>query len=335
MVLLKNDGVLPLASRIAVIGPLANNATDLLGNWAGHGRSADVDVFLDGIRREFPSSEVLFAAGCDVEATDHSGFAEALKIASGVDVIIFCMGEKRQWSGENTSRSSIALPQGQEELLSRLKALGKPVVVTLTNGRPLELCRIEPLADALLETWQPGVNGASALAGILSGRINPSGKLAITFPYSTGQIPIYYNRHKSGRRGSQGIYKDITSEPLYGFGHGLSYTSFTYSDISLVGEASLDAPFQVQVSVTNTGNVDGMETVLWFVQDPYCQVITRPERELKYFEKRLVKAGETEIFRFTVDPVRDLGYLDGNGKAFLCPGAFHILAGDQDLQLML
>ena len=337
MVLLKNNGVLPLGepSDIAVIGPLAKNASDLLGNWAGHGRPSDVDVFLDGIRREFPSANVLYAAGCDVEATDHSGFAKALETASRADVIIFCMGEKRGWSGENTSRASIALPQGQEELLSRLKALGKPVVVTLTNGRPLELCRIEPLADAILETWQPGINGASALAGILSGRINPSGKLAITFPYSTGQIPIYYNRHKSGRRGTQGIYKDITSEPLYAFGHGLSYTSFAYSDIRLVGEASLSAPFQVQVSVTNTGAVDGMETVLWYVQDPYCQIITRPERELKYFEKRLVKAGETEVFTFTVDPLRDLGYLDGNGKAILCPGEFHILAGDKDLKLAL
>ena len=337
MVLLKNSGVLPLKepSSIAVIGPLANNASDLLGSWAGHGKPSDVDVFLDGIRREFPSAHVLYAAGCDVEAIDHSGFEEALEKASKADVIIYCMGEKRSWSGENTSRSTIALPQGQEELLSMLKALGKPVVVTLTNGRPVELCRIEPLSDAILETWQPGVNGASALAGILSGRINPSGKLAITFPYSTGQIPIYYNRHKSGRRGTQGIYKDITSEPMYGFGHGLSYTTFAYSDLRLVGEASCDSPFQVQVSVTNTGAIDGMETVLWYVQDPYCQVITRPERELKFFEKRLVKAGKTEVFTFTVDPLRDLGYLDGNGKPFLCHGEFHILTRDKDLKLEL
>lgn len=337
MVLLKNNGVLPLKepSSIAVIGPLADNATDLLGCWAGHGKPSDVDVFIDGIRREFSSSKVLYATGCDVEAMDHSGFAEALKTASRADVIVFCMGEKRRWSGENTSRSTIALPTGQEELLAKLKALGKPVVVTLSNGRPLELCRIEPLADAILEAWQPGVNGASALAGILSGRINPSGKLAITFPYSTGQIPIYYNRHKSGRRGTQGIYKDITSEPLYGFGHGLSYTSFEYSDIRLVGDASLKAPFTVEVSVTNTGTVDGKETVLWFVQDPYCQVITRPERELKYFEKRLVKAGQTEVFKFTVDPVSDLGYLDGNGKTVLSSGEFHVLCGGKDLELDL
>ena len=317
MVLLKNSGVLPLrpGTQIAVVGPLANNAEDLLGNWAGHGRASDVDVFVEGIRREFG--------------------AASLTSAENADVIVCCLGEKRTWSGENTSRSSIALPREQEELLSQMKALGKPVVVTLTNGRPLELCRIEPLADAIVETWQPGVNGASALAGILSGRINPSGKLAITFPYSTGQIPIYYNRHKSGRRGMQGLYKDITSDPLYKFGHGLSYTTFAYSDIRLVGEASLEAPFQLEVTVTNTGKVDGMETVLWYISDPYCPIITRPEKELKFFEKRSIKAGASEIFRFTVDPSRDLGCLDGEGKYFLPTGEIHIHACDKDIMLTL
>lgn len=317
MVLLKNNGVLPLkaSAAIAVVGPLANNAEDLLGNWAGHGRPSDVDVFLEGIKREFGEA--------------------AITSAQEADVIICCLGEKRGWSGENTSRSSIALPREQEELLAQMKALGKPVVVTLSNGRPLELNRIEPLADAIVETWQPGVNGAGALAGILSGRINPSGKLAITFPWSTGQIPIYYDRHKSGRRGTQGVYKDITSDPLYKFGHGLSYTTYQYSDVRLVGDASLDAPFRVEVTVTNTGSMDGMETVLWYVSDPYCPVLTRPEKELKFFEKRLIKAGASEVFTFTVNPSRDLGYMDGDGKYFVTPGEFHIFAGEKDLKLEL
>ena len=331
MVLLKNNGVLPLTApaRIAVIGPLANNAEDLLGNWAAHGRPADVDVYLDGIRREFSESEVRFSLGCDIDAQERSGFAEAATLAAWADVVIYCMGEKRVWSGENTSRSSIALPEGQEALLKLLKEQGKPVVVTLSNGRPLELSRIEPLADAIVETWQPGVNGASALAGILSGRINPSGRLAITFPWSTGQIPIYYNRHKSGRRGTQGVYKDITSDPLYPFGHGLSYTTFSYSEIRSVSENVFE------VTVTNTGSVDGMETVLWFVSDPFCSVVTRPEKELKYFEKRLVKAGMSEVFRFTAVPLRDFGYIDGDGRCFLEPGEFHIIVGDKDYTLKL
>ncbi len=337
MVLLKNNGVLPLSggARIAVVGPLADNPRDLMGNWKGHSQPSEVETFLSGLRREFSGSEIRYARGCDVEAQDTSGFAEALSLASWADVVICSLGEKYNWSGENTSRTSIALPSGQEALLRRLKESGKPLVVTLTNGRPLELPRIDALADAIVETWQPGCNGAGALAGILSGRINPSGKLAITFPYATGQIPIYYDRHKSGRRGTQGIYKDITSEPLYPFGHGLSYTTFSYGEPQLNGTASLTGPFVVEVSVTNTGEVDGQEAVLWYVSDPYSARVTRPVKELKFFEKRLIRAGATEVFRFTVDPARDLGYLDGDGKYFLEPGEYHILVGDKDLKLVL
>ena len=338
MVLLKNNGVLPLrdVSRIAVVGPLAKNAWDLMGSWKGHTEPEDVEVFLDGMVREFAGkAEVRYAEGCKVRAESTEGFAEAVELARWSDVVVLCLGEMLNWSGENQSRSSIALPAGQEALLAALKETGKPVVVTLTNGRPLELNRIEPLSDAILETWQPGVNGACVFAGILSGRINPSGRLAITFPYSTGQVPIYYNRHKSGRRGTQGLYKDITSDPLYPFGHGLSYTSYSYGDLHVVGSASLDAPFTVEVSVTNTGDRDGLESVLWYISDPYCSVVTRPEKELKFFEKKLVKAGETVVYRFEVDPLHDLGYRDGDGRLFVEPGEYHILVGDQDLRLDL
>jgi len=336
MVLLKNNGILPLqkVGKIAVVGPLADNGIDLLGNWKAHGNEADADRLLAGITREFAGkAEVRHAVGCDVDGK--GDFSEAVALARWSDVVILCLGERYSWSGENTSRTSIALPEGQEALLAALKETGKPVVVTLTNGRPLELCRVEPLCDAILETWQPGVNGAGAAAGILSGRINPSGKLAITFPYVTGQIPIYYNRHKSGRRGTQGLYKDTTSDPLYPFGYGLSYTTFSYGDIRVVGNASLKEPFAVEVPVTNTGARDGMESVLWFVSDPFCSVVTRPEKELKCFEKRLIKAGETEVFRFEIDPLEDLGYMDGDGQQFVESGEFHILVGDKDLKLNL
>ena len=335
MVLLKNDGVLPVkdVSRIAVVGPLANNRLDLLGNWKAHGEAADADAFLSGIEREFPSAEVRYEEGCNVRG--EGDFSAAVELARWSDVVVLCLGEMLNWSGENTSRSSIALPAGQERLLEALNAAGKPVVVTLTNGRPLELNRIEPLANAILETWQPGINGAGALAGILSGRINPSGKLAITFPWSTGQIPIYYNRHKSGRRGTQGIYKDITSDPLYPFGHGLSYTTFEYGEPVCVGAPSLGAPFKVEVKVTNTGAADGLETVLWYISDPYCRVVTRPEKELKYFEKKLIKAGASETFVFEVDPARDLGYLDGAGRYFVEAGEYHIFVGNRDIKLQL
>ena len=338
MVLLKNDGILPLKGikKLAVIGPLAKNGSDLRGNWRGHSETDEVEVFFDAIVREFPDVEVRYAEGCEVEGKKADNINDIVELAKWADAVVLCLGEKLNWSGENTSRTSIALPNGQQALLSTVSMAGKPVVVTLTNGRPLELCHIVPFANAIVETWQPGCNGASALAGILSGRINPSGKLAITFPYVTGQIPIYYNRHKSGRRGTQGIYKDgMPTEPLYSFGHGLNYTTFEYGEPVVVGTASLDAPFTVEVSVSNTGDMDGKEAVLWYVSDPYCSVVTRPERELKFFEKKLIKAGATEVFRFEVDPARDLGYLDADGRYFVEPGEYHIIVGDKDLKLNL
>lgn len=338
MVLLKNDGILPLkgVKKLAVIGPLAKNGSDLRGNWRGHSEADEVEVFFDAIVREFPDAEVRYAEGCEVEGKKADNINDIVELAKWADAVVLCLGEKLNWSGENTSRTSIALPNGQQELLSMVSMAGKPVVVTLTNGRPLELCHIVPLAIAIVETWQPGCNGASALAGILSGRINPSGKLAITFPYVTGQIPIYYNRHKSGRRGTQGIYKDgMPTEPLYSFGHGLSYTTFEYGEPVVVGTASLDAPFTVEVEVSNTGGVDGKEAVLWYVSDPYCSVLTRPEKELKFFEKKLIKAGATEVFRFEVDPARDLGYLDADGRYFVEPGEYHIFVGGKDMTFNL
>ena len=338
MVLLKNDGILPLkgVKKLAVIGPLAKNGSDLRGNWRGHSEADEVEVFFDAIVREFPDAEVRYAEGCEVEGKKADNINDIVELAKWADAVVLCLGEKLNWSGENTSRTSIALPNGQQALLSTVSMAGKPVVVTLTNGRPLELCHIVPFAKAIVETWQPGCNGASALAGILSGRINPSGKLAITFPYVTGQIPIYYNRHKSGRRGTQGIYKDgMPTDPLYCFGHGLSYTTFTYGEPAVVGNATLDAPFTVEVSVSNTGSVDGKEAVLWYVSDPYCSVVTRPEKELKFFEKKMIKAGASEVFHFEVDPSRDLGYLDSDGRYFVEPGEYHIFVGDKDLKLNL
>lgn len=339
MVLLKNDGILPLESqkKIAVVGPLARNGEDLLGSWCAYGRAEDVHQLYDGMVEEFSDkATVRFAEGCKTDGTDRSGFASALNLARQSDVVVVCLGEKRGWSGENASRSSISLPEIQEELVKEMKKAGKPVVVVLVNGRPLELSRIEPLADAILEIWQPGVNGARPMAGILSGRINPSGKLCITFPYSDGQIPIYYNRHKRARGGDQGLYQDITSEPLYWFGHGLSYTSFEYGEAKASASAvKRGEKLSVEVPVTNTGSRDGMETVHWYVSDPYCTVATRPVKELKYFEKQLIKAGETRIFRFDVDLERDFGFYDNEGNRFLEAGEYHILVGDKDIKIEL
>ena len=338
MVLLKNDNqILPLTNKkkIAVVGPMAKNGWDLLGSWCGHGKDTDVEMLYDGLTAEFGGdAELRYAMGCKPQGNDRSGFAGALDVARWSDVVIVCLGEMLTWSGENASRSTIALPQIQEELVKELKEAGKPIILVLSNGRPLELNRMEPLCDAILEIWQPGINGARSMAGILSGRINPSGKLAMTFPYSTGQIPIYYNRRKSGR-GHQGFYKDITSDPLYPFGHGLSYTEFKYGTVTpSATKVKRGDKLSAEVTVTNTGSRDGAETVHWFISDPYCS-ITRPVKELKHFEKQLIKAGETKTFRFDIDLERDFGFVNEDGKRFLEAGEYHILVQGQIVKIEL
>ena len=338
MVLLKNDNqILPLTNKkkIAVVGPMAKNGWDLLGSWCGHGKDTDVEMLYDGLTAEFGGdAELRYAMGCKPQGNDRSGFAGALDVARWSDVVIVCLGEMLTWSGENASRSTIALPQIQEELVKELKEAGKPIILVLSNGRPLELNRMEPLCDAILEIWQPGINGARSMAGILSGRINPSGKLAMTFPYSTGQIPIYYNRRKSGR-GHQGFYKDITSDPLYPFGHGLSYTEFKYGTVTpSATKVKRGDKLSAEVTVTNTGARDGAETVHWFISDPYCS-ITRPVKELKHFEKQLIKAGETKTFRFDIDLERDFGFVNEDGKRFLEAGEYHILVQGQTVKIEL
>ena len=338
MVLLKNNNqILPLTNKkkIAVVGPMAKNGWDLLGSWCGHGKDTDVEMLYDGLTAEFGGdAELRYAMGCKPQGNDRSGFAGALDVARWSDVVIVCLGEMLTWSGENASRSTIALPQIQEELVKELKEAGKPIILVLSNGRPLELNRMEPLCDAILEIWQPGINGARSMAGILSGRINPSGKLAMTFPYSTGQIPIYYNRRKSGR-GHQGFYKDITSDPLYPFGHGLSYTEFKYGTVTpSATKVKRGDKLSAEVTVTNTGARDGAETVHWFISDPYCS-ITRPVKELKHFEKQLIKAGETKTFRFDIDLERDFGFVNEDGKRFLEAGEYHILVQGQTVKIEL
>ena len=339
MVLLKNDAnVLPLngQKRIAVIGPIAKDAKAMLGRWSGHGMESQTKLLYDGIVSEYKDkAEVRYAKGCSIDGEDRSHFEEAKEVARWSDVVVLCLGESGQWSGENYSRSHIDVPKIQRELLMELYGIGKPVVVLLSNGRPLELYNVEPYANAILEVWQPGTNGASAAAGILSGRINPSGRLDITFPYNIGQIPIYYNRRKSARRGTQGVYKDGTSDPLYTFGYGLSYTNFQYGDIEASAKiVRRGDKLKVWIPVTNVGDRDGAETVFWYVADPYCS-ITRPVKELKHFEKQAIGKGETRVFTFDIDIERDFSFVDSNGCPLLEDGEFNIIVNDKVLKIEL
>lgn len=336
-VLLKNSGrILPLSGvkKIALVGPLAKNRADLLGSWFAHGKAEDVCSIHDAMVREFEGkADILYAKGCDFEDENRSGFAEASAVAKQADVVVVCLGEKRGWSGENASRSTLALPSIQEALLTEMKQTGKPIVVLLANGRPLELVRIEKQADAIVEMWQPGVAGGKPVAGILSGRVNPSGKLAMTFPYSTGQIPVYYNHRAPARKGSQGRYQDIPSTPLYDFGYGLSYTDYRYGDLKASADrVKRGGELTVEVAVTNMGERDGLETVHWFICDP-VSTISRPVKELKFFEKQSIKAGETKVFRFHIDTNRDFGFVDSDGKRFLEAGDYYVLVKDQKLKI--
>lgn len=336
MVLLKNDNsLLPLknVSKIALIGPLADTQGELIGNWVARGRDSEVISILSGMKEEFGSAEITSVSGCRIEETDEASVASAVEAAKSADVVVLCLGEKTKWSGENCSRSSIALPQVQEELLRRVKAVGKPVVVLIASGRPVDLSRIAPMSDALVEIWMPGTTAGKAVAGILSGRYNPSGRLPMTFPYTTGQIPIYYNRRNPARRGTQGWYKDIQIEPMYEFGYGLSYSTFEYSPVTLSSDSvAKDGKVTASVTVRNTSDVDGMETVQWYICDPVCS-ITRPVKELKHFEKVLLKAGESKTFTFEIEPYRDLSFVDRTGKRFLDSGEYHIIVKDSKVVL--
>ena len=277
-------------------------------------------------------ANLLFHAGCPFDGDDESQFASALEVARQADVLLLFMGERHNWSGENCVRSTIELPDVQSAFIAEMKKAGKPIVLILANGRPLALSNVEPLCDAIVEMWQPGVPGGKPVAGVLSGRVNPSGKLSVTFPRATGQIPIYYNRRKSARPES-GKYQDIPSTPLYEFGYGLSYTHFAYGDLSLSkSSVSAGEKLVAQISVTNVGKCDGAETVHWFISDPACR-ITRPNKELKHFEKQPIKAGETKIFRFEIDPMRDLSFVDADGQRFLEPGEYYVMVGGQKVKL--
>lgn len=342
MVLLKNDTVdaagrmLPMAGakRIAVIGPLASNRWDLLGNWCGHGRDTDVKTIYEAIAEEFGDADVVYAQGSRLYGDDRSMIDDAVKAAREADAVVMCLGEMLKWSGENAVRAEIVLPEIQQELAEAVAATGKPLVLVLINGRPLDLSRLEPLSNAILEAWQPGTEGAAAIASILSGNANPSGKLAITFPRATGQIPIYYNRRKSGRH-HQGFYQDMPSTPLYEFGHGLSYTDFEYSDIAASDTiVSRKGRLSLSVTVRNTGKVDGSEPVLWFVSDPYS-TITRPEKELKHIEKQLIPAGESRTYRFEVNLMRDFGFVDSDGNRFLEEGDYYVMVGPKKIKIKL
>lgn len=311
MVLLKNaNEVLPLkkSEKIAVIGELANSKRDLLGSWKAAGDWDFMKTTLDELKAYSGESNVFYAEGVKKMGTDRNGFAAAVAAARRADKIVMVIGEDWEWSGEAASRTDISVPGVQTELLAELKKLGKPIVVVLMNGRPLILTRENELADAILETWYAGTMGGKAITQVLYGEYNPSGKLTMTFPLNLGQVPIYYNAKNTGRPiylpndKYKSKYIDSPNDPLFPFGYGLSYTTFEYSDIKLSStELTEGGELQAKVTVKNTGKQDGEEVVQLYIRDLVGSV-TRPLKELKGFEKIMIKAGESKEISFKITP---------------------------------
>ena len=341
-VLLKNDkNILPLKKdykKIAVIGPLANNSIDPIGGWGGLGDSADVTTVLEGFKNYVDKkTQVLYSEGCKIDDPSTKGFKDAVNIAKKSDVIILCVGESRDMSGEACSRSSLDLPGVQEELAKELLKTGKPIIVVLMNGRPMSINWLNDNANAILETWFAGTMTGDAIAKVLFGDYNPSGKLPVTFPRTVGQVPIYYNHKNTGRPGDlknhyTSKYLDLPLTPLYPFGFGLSYTTFEYNDFKLsTNKITNEDSIIVSVKVKNTGNYDGEEVVQLYVQDLVGSV-TRPVKELKGFKKIMLKRGEEKTVDFTIHE-KDLRFTAADMKFKSEPGLFKVFVGTNSVDL--
>ena len=343
LVLLKNDNkLLPLSKqlgRIAVIGPMADNPDDMLGEWRAKGDPSDTVTLIQGIRSKLDvGSEVLYARGAGFTGNDKSGFAEAYRVAEQSDVVIMAIGESGAMSGEAHSRANIDIPGVQEELFMHLKSLGKPIVVVLFNGRPLVLTDLVQNADTILEAWLPGTEGGNGIADVLFGDYNPAGRLTMSFPYAVGQIPVYYAHKNTGRPNTdssqryQSRYIDIPNEPLFPFGYGLSYTEFSYGPLSVNrAKFSSSQTLKVSVPITNLGSYDGEEVVQLYLRDLVASV-TRPVKELKGFQKVFIKSGETKRVEFTLSKDQ-LSFVGQDLKAQIELGEFDVMIGPDSSKL--
>jgi beta-glucosidase len=347
MVLLKNDNsTLPLdpTKNTAVIGPLGDDGHAMLGPWWGTGRDEDVVTLLNGITAQ-SSGTTTFVQACSLPHTEPPqydpaadcpagpGFDQAVAAANAADQVVLALGESREMSGEAAARTTLDLPGDQQQLIDRIKATGKPFVVVLFNGRPLTLQEVAASAPAILEAWFPGVQAGNAVADVLFGTVNPGGKLPVSFPVSVGQVPIYYNHEPTGRpcdttQKWNARYRDLdTCQPLYQFGYGLSYTTFSISNLQL-GSATVagDGSITASVDVTNTGTLVGDEVVQLYIHDPVAS-ISQPVRRLRGFERVTLNPGQTQTVTFTLDG-SDFGFYDNSGKFVVEPGSIDVYAGN-------
>ncbi len=353
IVLLKNEeSLLPLAKskaqRVAVIGPFVDERESLNGEWAIKGDRSKSVTLREGLEAEFAGSGVKlsYAEGTTLPRIDNKtrrevytnqnkaqSFAEALRVARSSDVIIAALGEQYHFSGEAASRSNIQLPEDQRELLRELKKTGKPIVLVLFNGRPLDLSWEAENVDAIVEAWYLGIESGNAVADVLSGDFNPSAKLVMTFPRNVGQVPIFYNQKRTGRPFSEerpadyrSSYVDVENSPLYPFGYGLSYSNFEYSGLKLSAENfSEGGSITATIEVRNSSDRDGVEIAQLYIQDPVAS-ITRPVKELKDYQRVEIKAGETKTLSFTIDR-ETIEFLGVDFKPTVEAGEFNLWIG--------
>ncbi|HZJ61665.1 MAG TPA: beta-glucosidase BglX [Chitinophagaceae bacterium] len=346
IVLLKNENhLLPLSKQtktIALIGPFIKAVRDNLGFWSYQwpDDSARIVTQWQGVQNKLDSStKLLYAKGCDINDSLQAGFEEAIGIAKQADVVIMSVGEASDWSGEAKSRSNIHLPGMQEELIQAIYTTGKPIVVLINAGRPLIFNWTADHVPAILYTWWLGTEAGDAIADVLFGDYNPSAKLPISFPRTEGQIPIYYDYFKTGRPASsdsdrfyRSAYIDLSIYPKFPFGYGLSYTNFSYNDIILSSTVMKgNQSIKATVTVTNTGNYDGEETVQLYIQDLIGSVV-RPVKELKGFQKIFLKRGEGKVVSFTID-VSKLKFYNSQLKYIYEPGDFKVYIGGNSQQV--
>lgn len=334
VVLLKNEKeALPLADfkgRIALVGALADSKIDMRGFWANEGIVDEMVTVKEGLESRFGTRSVVYAEGYDLE-TNELKLAGAMRAAAQSDVVVVAVGERYFYSGEAKSRADINIPATHQQLVRELKKSGKRVIVLLMGGRPMIFNEMEPAADAILLTWWLGTEAGNAIADVLSGDYNPSGKLPMTFPAHVGQIPIYYNYKSTGRpeskeRGYSCCYQDIDFEPAYPFGYGLSYTSFEIGE-PVLAKAAWDRGEEITVTVRvkNTGKYAGKETVQLYIRDLVGSV-TRPVKELRGFRQIFLQPGEETEVRFTLG-TPELGFYNADLEYVVEPGTFRVMCG--------
>ncbi|MFN4028139.1 MAG: beta-glucosidase BglX [Flavobacterium sp.] len=359
LVLLKNEGqLLPLkkSGTIALIGPLADAKENMAGTWSVATKQENSISLLKGMKEAVGSSaKILYAKGSNLDydaafeeratmfgktlhrdqRTNEQLLAEALQIANQSDIIVAALGESAEMSGESSSRTNLEMPKAQKDLLQQLIKIGKPVVLVLFDGRPLVITEENKTVPAILNVWFPGSEAGYAIADVLFGEVNPSGKLSATFPRSVGQVPIYYAAKNTGRplgnkdgnfEKFRSNYLDERNEPLFPFGYGLSYTSFKYSNLRLSANTmKFSDKLQATIEVTNTGNFDGKEVVQLYIRDLVGSV-TRPVKELKGFKKISLKKGETKTVSFEIT-VEDLKFYNSDLQFVAEPGRFQLFIG--------